>query len=59
MVEDFLTEALMLQGYGHANVLETLGVSFPSGDLPKVILPFMGNGDLKSVLKNEEMVSYI
>ena len=56
MVEGFLQEALMLQGYSHPNVIETLAILFPHGDLPKVVLPFMENGDMKDMLKKSEMV---
>lgn len=59
MVEGFLTEALMIKGYSHLNVLETLAISFPPDDLPRVALPLMTNGDLKSLLRQEKLVSQL
>jgi len=56
IIEKFLEEAVILQDFKHANVLETLGVSIPDTDTPQVVLPYMANGDLKSLIQMEHMV---
>jgi len=56
MVEKFLKEAVVLKNFKHANVLETLAVSFPALHTPQVVFPYMANGDLKSLLKRKPSV---
>lgn len=58
MIEKFLEEAVLLEGFSHANVLKPLAVCIPPADKPQVVLPYMANGDLKSLLKVEHMVGY-
>ena len=48
--KDFLGEAHMLAKFKHPNVLELLKVVTKNEPI-LVIIPFMGNGDLKSYLK--------
>ncbi|KAF6021994.1 MET [Bugula neritina] len=55
VIEKFLEEAVILQDFRHANVLETLGVSIPDTDTPQVVLPYMANGDLKSLIQIEHI----
>ena len=58
VIEMFLEEAVILEDLNHANVLHTLAVCIPLTDKPQVVLPYMANGDLKSLIQMENMVSY-
>ena len=57
VIEKFLEEALLLAHLCHANVLCTLGICISQADKPQVVLPYMANGDLKSLIRNENLVS--
>ena len=57
IIEKFLEEALLLAHLCHANVLCTLGICISQADKPQVVLPYMANGDLKSLIRNENLVS--
>ena len=57
VIENFLEEAVLLDGFNHANVLSALGVCIPDSDKPQVVLPYMAKGDLKSLIQMEDMVS--
>lgn len=50
MVEEILKEAALLRHHRHANILYTIGVSWPFDALPVVVLPLMAHGDLRSFL---------
>ena len=45
----FLEEAVTMMDFNHPNVLTLVAVTIEK-DVPKVILPFMKNGDLRSFL---------
>lgn len=57
-LEDFLEEACFVVGCKHINILSTIGVVWNSGERPVVILPYMARGDLCSLLKRPEVVSW-
>ena len=57
VIEKFLEEAVILDDFSHANVLPTLAVCIPISDKPQVVLPYMANGDLKSLIQMEHLVS--
>ncbi|KAF6022807.1 hypothetical protein EB796_018884 [Bugula neritina] len=54
-IEAFLEEATFLQLHEHANILVTLGVVWRSGEKPLVVLPYMANGDLCSLIRRPEI----
>lgn len=56
-IENFLEEAVFLQDFHHLNVLPTLGVCLPAGTTPQVVLPYMANGDLRTLMRKESLVS--
>jgi serine/threonine protein kinase len=56
IVEQFLEEAVFLQDFHHPNVLPTVGVCWPPGTNPQVVLPYMANGDLRSLIKKDTLV---
>ena len=53
--EKFVMEAMLMRGFKHKNVLSLLAITFWN-DIPYVILPFMGNGDLKTYLGKDGRV---
>ncbi len=55
-VEEFLSEATIMQDFQHENVLTLLAVAIKD-NLPFVILPFMANGDLRTYVSNTHKVS--
>ena len=46
-----------MKDFDHINVLSLIGVVLDDQKLPMVIIPYMSNGDLKRVLKDETEVS--
>ena len=52
-MEEFLQEAAFMKYYKHINVLKPLGVVWRDGDRPQVVLPYMAQGDLCSLLKKK------
>ena len=54
----FLREALLMKDFQHANVLSLIGISMSDGHIPMVILPYMGNGDLRTYISNPAKVSH-
>jgi len=40
----------------HENVLSLIGIVWEDHDSPRVVLPYMENGDVKTLLKREELV---
>jgi len=59
LIQSFLEEATLISDFNHPNVLPTLGICWSRKDQPLVVLPYMANGDLKSLLRNEKLVSRI
>lgn len=55
-LEEFLDEASFMKGYKHANILTTIGIAWCLGDRPKVVLPYMENGDLCSLIRRPDVV---
>ena len=53
----FIKESVALQDFDHPNVLQTLGICWPSGVTPRVVLPYMANGDLRSLIRKNSAVS--
>ena len=56
-LEAFLAEGTLMIDFKHENVMALVGVVWEEGDRPLVILPFMENGDLKSLIQSPEVVS--
>lgn len=59
-VVNFIKEALLMKDFNHINVLPLLGIVYTLSDvdsLPLVVTPFMENGDLKSLVSDEQNVS--
>lgn len=56
-IESFLQEAVIMRRFNHPNVLHLIGVVWEKGQLPVVILPFMGNGDLRTLVRKQDIVS--
>ena len=54
-VESFLEECRKMKHLDHPNVLSLIGVSFDEENNPAMILPFMGNGDVKSYLISQRV----
>ena len=57
-LEEFLEEASFLKYYKHVNILKPLGVVWRDGDRPQVVLPYMAQGDLCSLIRKPDMVSF-
>ncbi len=53
----FLEEALIMKNFDHPNVLGLLGLTFDPYGSPIVVLPYMKNGDLRSLLLKPKVVS--
>ncbi|XP_033638684.1 plexin-A4-like [Asterias rubens] len=47
----FLEEGLKMKTFDHPNVLGLIGLTFDLEGQPLIVLPFMGNGDLKCYLE--------
>lgn len=57
-IQDFIESALLVKCLRHENILPVIGVAFPPPkDYPLIVLPLMVNGDLKSLLGRQDMVS--
>lgn len=56
MFVSFIKEATLLVGFHHVNILSTLGVVWKTAERPKAVLPFMPRGDLRSLVKSDELV---
>ena len=57
MLEDFLSEATLMIDFRHDNVLSLIGVVWEQSERPLVVLPFMENGDLRKVVRDQSTVS--
>ena len=57
-IEDFLREALIMRQFDHPNVLYSLGVSVHD-EKACVVLPLMSNGDLRTLLIQQRLVTLI
>ncbi|XP_067930937.1 hepatocyte growth factor receptor-like [Watersipora subatra] len=53
--ESFLTEGTMMINFKHKNVLSLIGVVCEEGEMPMVVLPYMENGDLCSLVKRVDL----
>ena len=53
----FIEEAMLMKNFDHLNVLSLLGLTFDPQGSPLVVLPFMHNGDLRSFLRKDDIVS--
>ncbi len=51
-----MEEALVMKRFDHENVLKLLGISVSENQQPRVVLPFMSNGDLLSYICDEHEV---
>lgn len=58
-IEKFLEEAVIMEDFSHPNVLKTLAVCIPLSEKPRVVLPFMAHGDLKSLIQLQHMVGIL
>jgi len=52
-IKELMTEASIMKNLEHPNVLSLLGICIDTNDdnFLKMIIPFMGNGDLKKFLR--------
>ena len=57
-IEDFLREALIMRQFDHPNVLYSLGISVHD-EKACVVLPLMSNGDLRTLLIQQRLVTFI
>ena len=48
----FVEEALRMREFSHVNILTLIGISFDEHLLPRVVLPYMRNGDLLRYIRN-------
>jgi len=55
-IKKFLEEGMFMINFRHPNVLSLIGVVFERKDRPLVILPFMENGNLHTLISRERMV---
>lgn len=53
-LEAFLKEGMLMKDFDHKNVLSLIGVAFADNGLPMIILPYMGNGNLKTFISNPQ-----
>lgn len=58
-VEQFLEEGMLMVNLKHVNILSLIGVAYEKGSFPMVVVPFMANGDLKTFIQRDDMVSFI
>ena len=61
-IEKFLREGVMMRGLEHRNILHLVGMCVDSDvdrgfSSPLIVLPFMKNGDLRTFLRNDQIVS--
>lgn len=55
-LEQFFSESMIMKDFNHPHVLGLVGVVFDSPDgLPRLVLPFMENGNLKDFLKSKRI----
>lgn len=50
-VDSLLKESIRMKQLSHPNVMNLVGVCLDAGSAPYLILPYMANGDLLSLLK--------
>ena len=55
-LEAFLKEGMLMKDFNHQNVLSLIGVAFADHGLPMIILPYMGNGNLKTYISNPQVM---
>ena len=55
-LENFLKEGTIMMDFQHENILSLVGVVWEEGERPLVVLPYMENGDMQSLLKKPSMV---
>ena len=48
-----MKECVTMQHFQHPNVLSLIGVCVDAGPAPYMVMPFMENGSLLSIIKNE------
>ncbi|KAK3609539.1 hypothetical protein CHS0354_007345 [Potamilus streckersoni] len=53
-IDSFLSEAMIMKDFHHANVLQLIGICLGLDDMPLVVLPFMKHGDVLSFIRNEK-----
>lgn len=52
VIEAFLREGMIMREFRHENVLTLIGVAMGRNGLPMIVLPHMGNGNLKTYIAN-------
>ena len=48
-----MDEALRMREFSHENILTLIGISFDEHLLPRVVLPYMRNGDLLRYIRDD------
>lgn len=54
-IEEFLEESMLMGGLDHPHVLSLIGVTTQEKHFPRIILPYMENGDLKAFLRKTHL----
>ena len=52
--DDLMAECEKMMWFKHPNVMSLIGVCFDSGEMPYIVMPFMGNGSLLAYLRREK-----
>lgn len=58
-LENFLTEGMLMLDFQHKNVMTLIGVVYENGGRPQVVLPYMDNGDLCTLIRKEDVVGQL
>lgn len=58
-LENFLTEGMLMLDFQHKNVMTLIGVVYENGGRPLVVLPYMDNGDLCTLIRKEDVVGQL
>ena len=56
LVEKFLQEAVLMRDFDNPYVLSLIGISFETDGSPMVVLPFMENGYLQTLIRDPDRV---
>lgn len=54
--QNFLAEGTLMINFRHENVLSLIGVVTEKGERPLVVIPYMENGDLCTLVRRNDLV---